>query len=64
MDIEYLIIGAIFLLTGIAIIIYEFKYHTIKEDEATSFQYYSVKGSIILILLALYLLWEEIKKVI
>jgi uncharacterized membrane protein HdeD (DUF308 family) len=33
MDIEYLIIGVIFLLAGITYIVYKFRYHTVKEDE-------------------------------
>jgi hypothetical protein len=35
MNIEYLIIGVIYFITSIAIIIYKFKDHTIKEEKYT-----------------------------
>ena len=61
MDIEYLIIGLVFLITGVSIFVYKFNYHTIKDDEITGFKYNWIGAAILLIILAFYLILEEIK---
>lgn len=62
MDIEYLIIGIIFLITGIAIIVYKFRYHTIKENEYADFETFTeLEISLILIIAGVYLIYKEIK---
>ena len=64
MDIEYLIIGVIFLLAGITYIVYKFRYHTIKEDEDGGFKYAGLGSAFIFIMLAVHLIWKEVKKII
>ena len=49
MDIEYLIIGTIFLVTGLTILIYKIKGYGIEDDETGGFKYNSIGGAIILI---------------
>ena len=62
MDIEYLIIGIVFLITAIVIIIYKFRYHTIKENEYVGFgKYIEFKIAVGLIVLSIYLISKEIK---
>ena len=60
MDIEYLIIGIIFFITGLVILIYKFKSYGIDDDDTGGFKYNSIGGAIILILLAIYILIDEI----
>jgi|TARA_B110000211_G_C13629074_1_gene356603 hypothetical protein len=65
MDIKNLIFGLISLLVSIIIFIYELNEDTgIKQDDDSSFKYYSIKSAIIFLLLAIYLLWDEIIKII
>ena len=64
MNFEYIIIGIVFLLVGITYIIYKFRYHTIKEDEETGFKHQGLGGAIIIIMLAIYLIWNEVEKII
>jgi|TARA_B110000902_G_C14143160_1_gene526555 hypothetical protein len=64
MDIEYLIIGTIFLVSGLAILIYKFKSYGIDDDDTGGFKYNSIGGAIMLILLAIYILMDEIMKII
>ena len=63
MDFEYLIIGIIFLLTGFSYIVYRFRYHTIKDDQYTGFQH-GLEAAAIIIVLAIFIIWEEIEKII
>jgi len=62
-DLEYLIIGIIFLLASGAIIYVKMKTYKVNE-ERTGFKYNSIGGAIILIILALYLIFEEVVKII
>ena len=65
MDFEYLIIGLIFLITGVTIIIYNFRYHTIKDDrEYIRLKYLALGVSITLLLMSINILWNELKKII
>ena len=65
MDVENLIIGFIFLLTGIAIFVYKFRYHTIKSDEIHGrINDRLFIGGIALILLAIHLIWKEIGRIV
>ena len=62
-DLEYLIIGIIFLLASGAIIYVKMKTYKVNEERA-GFKYNSIGGAIILIILALYLIFEEVLKII
>ena len=67
MDIDYIIIGLVFLITGITILIYKFRYHTIKEDEdhvETDFNGTLLIFTLGFIVLGGYLIWNEIEKII
>jgi hypothetical protein len=63
-DFEYVIIGIIFLLAGIAIIYLEKKAYKVNDENTSSFKYYSIKGAIILFILAVYLISKEVVKII
>lgn len=63
MGIEYLIIRVIFLVTGIAILLYRFNSATIKDDNG-GFKYNSIGGALLLILVAISLILNEIEKII
>jgi predicted tellurium resistance membrane protein TerC len=63
MGIEYLIIRVIFLVTGIAILLYRFNSATIKDDNGR-FKYNSTGGAVLLILVAITLILNEIEKII
>jgi hypothetical protein len=62
-DFEYLIIGIILLLAGGAIIYVSMKTYKVNE-EITGFKYNSIGGAIILFMLAIYLIYNEIIKII
>jgi hypothetical protein len=62
-DIEFVIIGIIFLLAGGAIIYVGMKTYKVNE-ERTGFKYNSIGGAILLFILAIYLLYNEIIKII
>jgi hypothetical protein len=64
MGIEYLIIRVIFLVTGIAILLYRFKSATIKDDNIGKYKYNSIGGAVLLILVAISLILNEIEKII
>jgi hypothetical protein len=67
MDLEYLVIGLIFLLYGVAVFVYKFRYHIIDKD--LNYSTYSNKrvnskllvGDFALILFAIHLIWKEIE---
>ena len=59
MDIEYLTIGILFLLIGIAIIIYKFRSPSIKKN--IGYRYDLLGAAIVCIVLGLYLTLQEIK---
>ncbi|KEZ94001.1 hypothetical protein IL45_03880 [Nonlabens ulvanivorans] len=63
-DIEYVIIGVIFLLIAIAIIYIDIKNDKVNEENNSSFKYYSVRGAIIFFILSLYLIFREVMKII
>jgi hypothetical protein len=65
MDLEYIIIGIIFLITGISIVVYKFRYHTVKDNEEYS-KFNGKLASIILVLIlfATHLIWSELEKII
>ena len=63
-DFGYVIIGIIFLLAGISIIYFEKKAYKVNEENTSSFKYYSIKGAIILFILAIYLISKEVIKII
>jgi hypothetical protein len=64
MGIEYLIIRVIFLVTGIAILLYRFNNATIKDDNIRGLKYNSTGGAVLLILIAISLVLNEIEKII
>ena len=61
MDIEYLTIGFLFLLIGIAIIIYKFRSPSIKKNKHIGYRYDLLGAAIVCIVLGLYLTLQEIK---
>jgi uncharacterized membrane protein len=61
---ENLIFGIVSLLVSMIIFIYEFYNDGIKQDDDSSFKYYSIKGAIIFLLLAIYLISTELAKII
>ena len=63
-DFEYVIIGIVFLLVGISIIYLEKKAYKVNEENTSSFKYYSIKGAILLFILAIYLIFKEVIKII
>jgi NADH:ubiquinone oxidoreductase subunit 3 (subunit A) len=63
-DFEYVIIGIIFLLAGISIIYLEKKAYKVNDENTSSFKYYSIRGAIILFMLAVYLIYNEVIKII
>lgn len=63
-DIEYVIIGIIFLLAALAILyIYKINYK-VNEENTSSFNHYSLKGAISLFILSIYLIFREVMKII
>ena len=63
-DFEYVIIGVIFLLAAASIIYLEKKAYKVNDENASSFKYYSIKGAILLFILAIYLISKEVIKII
>lgn len=64
MDFENLIFGIIAFLVSVIIFVYEFYNDRINQDNNSSFKYYSIKGAIIFLILAIYLIYTEIVKII
>jgi NADH:ubiquinone oxidoreductase subunit 3 (subunit A) len=62
-DFEYVIIGIIFLLTGISILYIRVKTYKVNENIG-GFKYNSIGGTIILFMLAIYLIYNEIVKIL
>jgi len=63
-DFEYVIIGIALLLAGTAIIYLVKKEYKVNSKNASSFKYYSIKGAILLFVLAIYLTSKEVLKII
>ena len=55
MDIEYLIIGIIFFITGLVILIYKFKSYGIDDDDTGGFKYNSNRSNNINIINNIYI---------
>jgi hypothetical protein len=63
-DFEYVIIGVIFLLAATSIIYLEKKAYKVNDVNSSSFKYYAVKGAILLYIVAIYLIYKEVIKII
>lgn len=62
-DFEYVIIGIVFLLAGISLIYFRVKTYKVNENQG-GFKYNSIGGAIILFMLAIYIIYTEIEKII